>query len=80
MTGGGRDGKLRAGAELGSLPDFADEPPPSDWTVAGSSTSVFTHGPTGAKVAFPAPAGWLTHPCDPRIRANGHAHVVLRSR
>lgn len=80
VTGGGRDGKLRAGAELGSLPDFADEPPPSDWTVAGSSTSVFTHGPTGAKVAFPAPAGWLTHPRDPRIRANGHAHVVLRSR
>ncbi len=65
-------------AGFAALPDFAS-PQPRDWTIAGSTRSVFTHVPTGTRIALPVSGPWIYNPADPRIVACDELHAVLHA-
>ncbi|WP_437599857.1 hypothetical protein WMF28_44230 [Sorangium sp. So ce590] len=41
--------------------------------------SVFTHGPSGTKIALPVIGGWVCNPADPRIAVCDELIVELRA-
>lgn len=64
---------------LARLPDFAT-PRPADWSVEVSNLSVFTHHPSGTKIALPVVGRWEWNPADPHIAACNEMHLELRGR
>ena len=65
-------------ATLDDLPDLADPHPP-DWTLAVTTCSLFTHTPTGTRIALPLTGPWVFNPADPRIAACPTLHAVLHA-
>lgn len=62
---------------LAELADFAD-PQPRDWTLAVDTRSLFTHTPSGVRIALPIGEPWVFNPADPTIVACGAFHGVLQ--
>lgn len=62
--------------ELARLADFA-APAPRDWTVAVATRTVFTHHPSGTRIALPVAGRWVFNPGEPRIAACDEMHVAL---
>ena len=65
-------------ATLDDLPDLADPHPP-DWTLVVTTCSLFTHTPTGTRIALPLTGPWVFNPADPRIAACPTLHAVLHA-
>lgn len=53
------------------------EPRPSDWAVEVNTLTVFTHRPSGARIALPVAGRWVHNPADPRIAACDAMIVAL---
>ena len=53
-------------------------PWPADWTIEADSKTVFTHQPTGTRVALPVCGPWVSNPANPRILACDRLHIALR--
>jgi dipeptidyl aminopeptidase/acylaminoacyl peptidase len=68
---------LAADRPLDDVADFA-APWPADWTIEADSRSVFTHQPTGTRIALPVCGPWVSNPADPRILACDRLHIALR--
>ena len=49
------------------------------WSFDGSTRSVFTHVPTGTRIALPVSGPWIYNPADPRIVACDELHAVLHA-
>ncbi|HEX8112149.1 MAG TPA: hypothetical protein VF516_30660 [Kofleriaceae bacterium] len=62
---------------LDDIPDFSP-PHPADWTLEADSKTVFTHHPTGTRIALPAAGPWSANPAVPRILASDDLHIELR--
>jgi hypothetical protein len=69
---------LAADRPLDDVADFA-APWPADWTIEADSKTVFTHQPTGTRIALPVCGPWVSNPADPRILACDGLHIALRS-
>ncbi len=74
----GEDVRLSRCAALAELPDFAD-PLPRDWELEVSTLTVFTHRPSGARIALPVAGRWVHNPADPRLAACDDLLVELRA-
>jgi hypothetical protein len=57
-------------------PDFAD-PRPRDWTIETTAHTIFTHTPSGTRIALPVLGDWHCNPGDPRILACDAMIVAL---
>ncbi|MBZ5710122.1 WD40 repeat domain-containing protein [Nannocystis pusilla] len=64
--------------ELEAVADFAP-PSPSGWKIEFGRRSVFTHVPTGVKIALPISGYWACNPGDPRIVVCGEMLAELRA-
>lgn len=64
---------------IDELTDFAS-PWPSDWTLEAGAMTLFTHRPSGTRIALPAAGPWVCNPADPRILACDAVHLELRVR
>lgn len=68
---------LAADRPLDDVADFA-APWPTDWTIEADSKTVFTHQPTGTRIALPVCGPWVSNPANPRILACDGSHIALR--
>ncbi|MDC0672469.1 WD40 repeat domain-containing protein [Nannocystis radixulma] len=66
------------GEEIEAVADFAPPSPP-DWKLAFGRWSVFTHVPTGVKIALPIAGYWACNPGNPRIVVCGEMLAELRA-
>jgi WD40 repeat protein len=55
-------------------------PTPRDWDIEAGTKTVFTHRPTGTRIALPVSGPWVANPADPRYLACDGLHVELRGR
>jgi len=76
---GDRADHVIAREALDEVADFA-APRPRDWTLQTSTKTVFTHRPSGTRIALPVAGLWAHNPADPRIVACDAAHLELRAR
>ncbi len=61
---------------LAEVPDFAP-PLPRDWAIEVNTTTIFTHRPSGARIALPVAGPWVFNPGDRRIAACNEMHLEL---
>ena len=61
---------------MDEVPGFAP-PRPADWNIQTGARTIFTHQPTGARIAFPALGPWVSNPARPRILACDETHIEL---
>ncbi|XXX71972.1 hypothetical protein WMF30_30430 [Sorangium sp. So ce134] len=72
----GEEERVEGGLE--NVADFA-APGPADWSLEVGTMSVFTHGPSGTKIALPVNGRWVCNPADPRIAVCDELLVELRA-
>jgi hypothetical protein len=63
---------------IDEVADFAP-PRPKDWFVESGAMTVFSHRPSGVRIAMPLAGPSACNPADTRILAFGELHVELRA-
>lgn len=73
---GGREEHLTERSALGRVADFA-APHPNGWDIEAGTRTLFTHKPSGTRIALPVAGPWAVNPGAPRYIASKALHLEL---